>query len=84
MPNTEIRLPDPDGRELTLAEHVVQSTLIHNEWNELDHMEYLIQEVGFDGEYCRENIGVIMNAMLETRAELVRNMDPGCTPTTSE
>lgn len=72
MTSTPITMPDPDGRELTLEQHVTQSTLIHPDWHELDHAGYLISEVGFDGDYVRNQMTAIIQTMLFTRAEQAR------------
>ena len=57
---------------MTLEQHVQQSTMIHPDWNELDHAEYLINEVGFDGALVQGSSHVIMNTMLETRGQMLR------------
>lgn len=68
----ELTMPDPQGRELTLEQHVRQSTLCHPSWHELDHAGYLISEVGFDGEYVRDRSEQVINAMLQARADFLR------------
>lgn len=61
-------LPDPAGRELTLREHVSQSTRVHPTWHELDHAHYLIAEVGFDGQLVQSSMGDIIQEMIMTRS----------------
>jgi hypothetical protein len=63
----ELTMPAPGGQELTIREHVAQSTLCHPTWNELDHQHYLISEVGFDPEYVRDHVQAIILQMIETR-----------------
>lgn len=74
-------MPDSEGRELTLIEHVAQSTRCHPDWHELDHMDYLISEVGFDGEYVRGRVSDIIHQMIVTREALEARPDlpwPSC------
>ena len=74
-------MPDPEGRELTIREHVAQSTRCHPDWHELDHMNYLISEVGFDGDYVREHVGDVIQQMIQTRSALDARPDlqwPDC------
>jgi len=63
-------MPDPEGRELTIHDHVVQSTQIHPDWHELDHVAYLISEVGFDAGTVQTQMTDIIHTMIETRAPL--------------
>lgn len=69
MTNTET-MPGPDGQEMTLEQHVAQSTMCHETWNELDHAEYLISEVGFDGSFIGQNMERIIQQMLLTRSQI--------------
>jgi hypothetical protein len=64
-------MPGPDGQEMTLEQHVKQSTHCHPNWHELDHALYLISEAGFDGDYVRENMDVVMQTMIRTRIEIL-------------
>lgn len=60
-------LPDPQGQELTLTMHVIQSTLCHPDWDERMHQDYLVSEVGFSPEQVRESAEQIISAMIDTR-----------------
>lgn len=72
--NDQITRPNPDNTaEWTLEQHVAQSTAIHvHDWHELDHADYLISEVGFDGEYVKDNMESIIQTMIRVRSEVIR------------
>jgi len=69
MTETPITMPDPEGFERDLRQHVAQSTVCHPDWHELDHAGYLIAEVGFDGEYVQAHMEDIIQQMIMTRAQ---------------
>ena len=74
--NTDlVTMPAPGGEELTLLQHVEQSTRAHPSWHELDHAGYLIGEVGFDGEYVQKRIGDIIHKMTDVRFDMMENRD---------
>lgn len=68
--NRQVTMPNDEGRELTLEQWVAQSTLCHPDWHELDHMSYLVSEVGFEAEYVRDRLGDVIHQMVTTRGAM--------------
>lgn len=65
-------MPDLNGDELYLWQHVQRNTLAHPLWNELDHQHHLISVIGFTPEVVRANVEEIIHTMIRTRGKYLR------------